>query len=323
MALSLIAMHFPNDPAAVRLGLEIVLRRKGIVLDAQAKTQQTLAAELHGDALRSWQQLIQARSALAHLLLRGPGQRSVPEYRRVINELQGTIAHEESFLAQQSSVAVPELAQQQITAQKLAARLPRDGLLIEFVHVQDFDEQQKKWSNTWRYLGFVLTPENQVHLIDIGDAQAVDSQIEKTLSVINIPNQELATHFTAVAHKADATLAALSRMVLEPLCPHIGTYAQLIVSPDGELNRVPFAALRTQDDRYLIEHVSLAYVASGRDLLQDKERAPRRWTFCWWPIPPLTVAMDSVGQFWLRQLNEPATSTTDLLHCLGPRKKLR
>ncbi|MGH8010052.1 MAG: CHAT domain-containing protein, partial [Candidatus Binatia bacterium] len=256
-------------------GLEIVLRRKGIVLDAQSRTQHTLAANLQGDTLQSWQRLIQARSALAHLLLRGPAPQPVPEYKRAIDELQGAIAHEETFLARQSSVAAQELAQKKVTAQRLAARLPRDGILIEFVHIQDFDERQKQWSNTWRYLSFILTPDNQVHLVDVGDAREIDAQIEKTLSAINTPtNQEFAAHFTAVANQADTALAALSQMVLQPLAPHIGARTQLIVSPDGELNRVPFAALQTADGRYLIEHLNLAYVASGRDLLQDQGRAP-------------------------------------------------
>ncbi|MGH7964719.1 MAG: CHAT domain-containing protein, partial [Candidatus Binatia bacterium] len=107
------------------------------------------------------------------------------------------------------------------------------------------------------------------------DAREIDAQIEKTLSAINTPtNQEFAAHFTAVANQADTALAALSQMVLQPLAPHIGARTQLIVSPDGELNRVPFAALQTADGRYLIEHLNLAYVASGRDLLQDQGRAP-------------------------------------------------
>lgn len=42
------------------------------------------------------------------------------------------------------------------------------------------------------------------------------------------------------------------------------------MSPDGELNKVPFAALRTPDGYYLVEKLTLSYVASGRDLLRGK-----------------------------------------------------
>lgn len=274
LALSLIRTHFLTDPAAVRLGLELVLRRKGAVLDAQSRTQQALAGELHGDALQSWQRLTQARSTLAHLLLRGPEQQPPTEYREAVAAQQTTIAREETFLAQQSSTVAQALTHRKVTARLLAARLPRDGILIEFVHLRDFDEQHKKWSETWRYLAFVLTPENQVHVVDLGDAQEIDTQIEKTLSAINISHTELVTDLKAAANQADAALATLAQKILQPLAPYMGTFPLLIVSPDGELNRVPFAALRTPDDRYLIEHVTLVYVASGRDFLQERNGEP-------------------------------------------------
>jgi CHAT domain-containing protein len=45
------------------------------------------------------------------------------------------------------------------------------------------------------------------------------------------------------------------------------------VSPDGELNKVPFAALRAPDGRYLVETHTVSYVASGRDLLRGDAAA--------------------------------------------------
>jgi CHAT domain-containing protein len=41
---------------------------------------------------------------------------------------------------------------------------------------------------------------------------------------------------------------------------------QIVVSPDGELHRLPFAALTPTSDSFLIERFSFAYVVSGRDL---------------------------------------------------------
>jgi CHAT domain-containing protein len=46
------------------------------------------------------------------------------------------------------------------------------------------------------------------------------------------------------------------------------------VSPDGELNNVPFAALRAPDGRYLVETHTVSYAASGRDLLRGDSAAP-------------------------------------------------
>jgi CHAT domain-containing protein len=42
----------------------------------------------------------------------------------------------------------------------------------------------------------------------------------------------------------------------------------LIVSPDGDLNLVPFEALVNESGRFLIERYAMSYVTSGRDLLR-------------------------------------------------------
>ena len=49
---------------------------------------------------------------------------------------------------------------------------------------------------------------------------------------------------------------------------HIGDVSQLLVSPDGALNLVPFEALVDEQGRYLIERFSISYLTSGRDLLR-------------------------------------------------------
>ena len=45
----------------------------------------------------------------------------------------------------------------------------------------------------------------------------------------------------------------------------------IILSPDGELNFISFATLLTASDEFLIEKYSIRYVASGRDLLRERE----------------------------------------------------
>jgi CHAT domain-containing protein len=56
---------------------------------------------------------------------------------------------------------------------------------------------------------------------------------------------------------------------------NIQGYKKLIVSPDGSLTLLPFEALLTQNDKYLIEKKDILYVTSGKDFLQSKrERLP-------------------------------------------------
>jgi CHAT domain-containing protein len=203
--------------------------------------------------------------------LRGPREQSSNNYRQAIEELEAAIAEEERFLLQHNNQVAQVLPQTTVTADMLAERLPPDSVLVEFVHIEDWDEETAAWADTSRYLAFVLTPGNQVRMVDLGDAQQIDTKIITTLEVINDPNYWLDQK--GYSHRADAALSELYRLLLQPLAPVVGSHQQLLVSPDGELNKVPFAALRAPDGRYLVEKHTVSYVASGRDLLQGDSAA--------------------------------------------------
>jgi CHAT domain-containing protein len=55
---------------------------------------------------------------------------------------------------------------------------------------------------------------------------------------------------------------------MQPLRALLGAATQLLVSPDGALNLIPFEALVDEQDRYLIERYSISYLTSGHDLLR-------------------------------------------------------
>lgn len=59
---------------------------------------------------------------------------------------------------------------------------------------------------------------------------------------------------------------------MEPVRRLAGTSRQLLVSPDGALNLVPFAALVDEQGKYLVETWQIQYLTSGRDLLRLVDR---------------------------------------------------
>jgi CHAT domain-containing protein len=67
----------------------------------------------------------------------------------------------------------------------------------------------------------------------------------------------------------------LARLVWSPLRQALGKAALIYLAPDGELNRVPFEGLVSDDDRYLVENYRFAYLSSGRDLLREAVKPAR------------------------------------------------
>jgi CHAT domain-containing protein len=59
---------------------------------------------------------------------------------------------------------------------------------------------------------------------------------------------------------------------MQPLRPLLRPARRVLVSPDGALNLVPFAALRDPAGHYLVRHYTFSYLTSGRDLLRLQTR---------------------------------------------------
>jgi len=55
---------------------------------------------------------------------------------------------------------------------------------------------------------------------------------------------------------------------MHPIRALLGDVTRLLISPDGDLNLIPFEVLRDEQDRYAVERYSITYVTSGRDLLR-------------------------------------------------------
>ena len=74
-----------------------------------------------------------------------------------------------------------------------------------------------------------------------------------------------------------AKLEALYEKLLLPLERVISDAKQIILSPDEQLNAVPFAALRNErDGKFAVERWTINYVTSGRELMRnDSEPWPK------------------------------------------------
>ena len=55
---------------------------------------------------------------------------------------------------------------------------------------------------------------------------------------------------------------------MQPIRPLLGNARHLLISPDSQLNLIPFAALVDEQNRFLLETYDITYLSSGRDLLR-------------------------------------------------------
>jgi CHAT domain-containing protein len=65
-------------------------------------------------------------------------------------------------------------------------------------------------------------------------------------------------------------------MLMQPIRKHLGNKRNLLLSPDSQLNLIPFAALIDEKNRYLLENYQITYLSSGRDLIRLQTNVPSK-----------------------------------------------
>jgi CHAT domain-containing protein/tetratricopeptide (TPR) repeat protein len=119
-----------------------------------------------------------------------------------------------------------------------------------------------------RYVAWVTGKAGPSKVIDLGSAAAIDAAVATARkAIIDGPNQIRSDGEQAAEKQLRAAAGELTKLVLDPLKPAVGSATVWHVSPDGELWLYPWAALPTADGKYLTEAVDVRYVTSGRDLV--------------------------------------------------------
>src|SRR5262249_7916352 len=135
--------------------------------------------------------------------------------------------------------------------------LPADVALVDFLFYIRHDHAQKDPKKRYqkRLTAFVVRHDEATVRLDLGPAQAVEAAV--------------AAWRTTLGQGRDAQRAAalLRRTVWLPLQKHLKGAKVVLLSPDGALAELPFAALPgSKPDSYLIEDVALAVLPAAQAL---------------------------------------------------------
>jgi CHAT domain-containing protein/tetratricopeptide (TPR) repeat protein len=238
-------------PPAEQLALETRLNRQGLLPEIEQR--QVLLLNTPGVDRNKVVQLQALTQQLASVAL--------PPERRVAARDQRDKLQAELYRQ------IPELQLQLVSTAAVAKALPADGALVEFQRYRPFDGRKPKgqrWGEA-QYIALVLKPDATISAVPLGPAAVIDALVHKGLSA-SAQNQS----------DSQAHWAQLSHLVLKPLLPHLSGSRQWFLSPDGELNRVPFAALPApqQPGLPLAQAVQLRLLTTGRELVRLQQPPP-------------------------------------------------
>ncbi|WNG32081.1 tetratricopeptide repeat protein [Cystobacter fuscus] len=262
----------PEDARVRRLALGAVLLLKGRSVEETADTSRTIYRSLSVEDHDTFARLRGLRTQLAKLSFEGPGSLALADYQRRLKELTEQGDALEADLARRSAPlrARRELPALDTVVDRVAAALPKNGALVEFISYVDRPlvhppgTPEPKTPGEPRYLALVLFPDGRTRALDLGPAAPIDADASRLRKALAIRDAAFQTH-----------AEALHARIFRPLLPLLGKTRRLFLSPDGQLGLVSFAALH-DGQRFLVDSFDFTYLTSGRDLLprpQDTEPA--------------------------------------------------
>ncbi|MCJ8280980.1 MAG: CHAT domain-containing protein, partial [Rivularia sp. ALOHA_DT_140] len=254
-AISLALNEDSRNHTTAKLALITVLRRKGRVLDAITNTVQILRAQLADNPeiktlFNNW---LSVQQQLANLVYDGQEEQKSDR----IKELEARKERLEEQVSAKSAEFRKEI--QPIELKAIQAKIPQDAALIEIIQYEPFYPQLRLYLEP-RYAAAILRSKGEPTWVDLGDAATIDKSIKNFRKVLVSP--------TNYGSQGEKKSRELDKLIMAPIRPLLGDARHLLLSPDGQLNLIPFEALKNEKNKYLVERYSFSYLTTGRDLLR-------------------------------------------------------
>jgi len=267
---STISLHLlsaADNPEASRLALLTILRRKGRALDVMTDQIRALRRRAQPQDSVLLDNLATMRAKLAVLVVKGPGKTGAEQYQAELRRLEEEIEKLEVDISSRSDEF--RLQSQPVTLKAIQRLIPNGTALIEFLSYRRFNPKHKNLAERFgpqRYVAYVLHSRGDPLWVDLGETKTIDGKVSSFRNALRDPTRD----------DVKQIARSLDELVMRPVRKLLGKSRRLLVSPDSDLNLIPFGALVDEFGHYLIETYSITYLTSGRDLLRIEVASPGR-----------------------------------------------
>ncbi|MEP6903990.1 MAG: CHAT domain-containing tetratricopeptide repeat protein, partial [Actinomycetota bacterium] len=256
----------PTSAAAAELALTTILQRKGRVLDAMSDNLSVLRRRFNKEDQLLLDDLNDTTTRLVGLVLEGSQKISADEYQKKIKELEQKRENLESEISRRSAGFYQQT--KPVTLAAIQETIPENAALIEIVAYRPIAAKGSEFGikdlplpealENLRYIVYVVRKQGEVKWKDLGEAKPIDASINLFRQALRDPKRQ----------DVGQLARAVDEKVMSPIRAFLGDASQLLISPDGLLNLIPFEALIDAQNHYLIEKYAVTYLTSGRDLLR-------------------------------------------------------
>ena len=284
-ALSLASASLAGDEDA-RV-LDSLIRSRGLVLDEMARRRHASVDATRPDLAPLWATLVSAQQRYANLVIRSVDEQHPERYPVLLEDARREKEDAERAFANKSAAFGNDLSRADMGLDEVHAAIPANSALVAFARY-DRTPIASATAVTSRtasgskpvvprtpvpsYIAFVLRDgQTQPWVVPLGRADTLDTLIADW-------RREMVADITrpAGAPPSDPSFRSLSttlrRKIWDPVAEHLGDATRVFVVPDGALNLVPFAALPSGRNRYLLEDGPVIhYLSAERDLVTGEQ----------------------------------------------------
>ncbi len=258
-------LAYPEHPRLAELSAAWLLNGKSVAHEAMAVQTVSLRPSGNPTAAKLLADLSSVRQQLALLAMR----RSSSDESNDQSRARSLEAEESRLEREAAKINLPvHKPSPWLTVEALRRELRPKSLFVDIARLRLLDRARGKYGDD-HYVAWVIPPAGAkpVRVVDLGPAAAVDETVTELRKQIAAAADYLKKVGEVEAQrKVAAHLERLAQSVLRPLADDVGGIEDLVVSPDGQLWLVPWAALPL-GDQMLIEKCAIRLVVSGRDLL--------------------------------------------------------
>ena len=292
--LSLIVTYFLDNLQVIQKILDTTLQRKSLSASAFAAFNSVIYEERYQYLREKLQQWHSLEKQIFHLTF----NQDNPKDREHLVQLIQETNRLEKYLS--SQVLEIQLKDRKIDHETVAKKLPSGSILLEFVRFYLFNFENRQWNSPF-YAVFVL-PAGQADKVEmkiLGEATEIETLIEYTrlLAIAYVHNADGELQVTRFdgkklgidVEKFSQTLPQiklesipnyhyipraaiqLRQKILNPVWDFVKDSQQIFISPDGDLNLLPFGILPLDDTgkELLSDRYKISYLSSARDLFRS------------------------------------------------------
>jgi len=246
------ARKFPADEV-----YQVVLSWKGAITARQRLLRQALQ-DPENSVLAGKVQTVTARLAGTAFTVPDPKKRD--DWLRQIEELtreKESLEHDLALKSKSFAMGLKEPS-----AINLSRVLPASVALVDFVQYRHYTPtEQGQWSLESRLLAFICRAGSGVQMVEIGPVEAIENAIVEWRQ--------------QTKYKMPKGGLELRRLLWQPLEKYLGDASTVLLSPEGPLTQLPFAALPGKaPGSFLVEERAVVVVPLARWLprmLQDEK----------------------------------------------------